>query len=120
MAVLVTAEGRIHKFTGASIPGVCQSTETGREKNGKWSNCDYAVLHHETTSFVAWQQDWDTGESWPQYSWEEGFMWLANKAHALKPELFDAFVRANWPKAAEKWDAVAAGEAEFGKPDSCH
>lgn len=116
VALLVTADGKPHRFTGASIPGVCQSTRTGSEKNGKWSNCDYAVLHHDTTAFVAWMQDWGTGETWPQSSWDEGFRWLATKAPALKPGHFDAFVRANWPKAAEKWDAVAAGEAEFGKP----
>lgn len=116
VAILVTAEGQPHRFAGASIPSVCQSTRTGSEKNGKWSNCDYAVLHHDTTAFVSWMQDWETGESWPQSSWDEGYRWLATKAPALKPGLFEAFVRTNWPAAAEKWDAVAAGEAEFGKP----
>ena len=116
VAVLVTADGKPHRFTGESIPGVCQSTRTGSEKKGKWSNTDYAVLHHDTTAFVAWRQDWETGESWPQASWEEAFRWLATKAPALKPGHFEAFVRANWPKATEKWDAVAAGESEFGKP----
>jgi hypothetical protein len=115
VAVLVTVDGQPHRFTQDSISGVCQSTLIGSEKKGKWSNRDYAVLYHDTTAFVSWMQDWDTGESWPQSSWDAGYRWLATKAPALKPGLFDAFIRANWPKTAEKWDAVAAGEAEFGK-----
>jgi len=116
VAVLVTADGQPHRFSGASIPGVCQSTVTGSTKQGKWSSTDYSVLHHETTAFVSWRQDWDTGESWPQSSWDAAFRWLATKAPALKPEPFESFIRANWPATAERWDAVAAGEAEFGKP----
>lgn len=118
VACLVTEAGQPHKFAGASIPGICQSTKTGSEKKGKWSNCDYAVLHHDSTIFVSWRQDWDTGESWPQSSWDEGYRWLATKAPSLSMVHFESFIRANWPKAAAKWDLVAEGEAEFGKPST--
>jgi len=116
VAVLVTADGRAHKFTGNSIPGVCAADVAGYEKSGKWSNTTYTVMHQDTTVLVAWHQDWDTGKTWPQGRWESGYLWLAGKAPALAKPAFDQFVRANWPKTAERWDAVAAGEAEFGKP----
>ena len=116
MAVLVTADGRIHKFTGSSLPGVCQSSETGREKNGKWSNSTYAVLHHETTSFVGWSQDWDTGQSFPQASWDAGFLWLKTAAPAVTMNGFESFIREGFPKTAARWDAVSAAEAEFSAP----
>jgi hypothetical protein len=116
IAVLVTADGQPHRFTGRSIPGVCHAVAVGYEKKGKWSNSDYEVLHHDTTAFVAWYEDWDTGEVWPQSSWEEAYRFLATKAPTLKPGLFNAFVRQHWSKAAEKFDAVAAAEAEFNKP----
>jgi hypothetical protein len=116
VAVLVTVDGQPHRFTGRSIPGVCHAVQTGYEKKGKWSNSDYEILHHDTTAFVSWFQDWDTGETWPQSSWEEAYRFLATKAPTLKPGLFDAFVRQHWPRAAEKFDAVAAAEAEFSKP----
>jgi hypothetical protein len=118
IAVLVTADGQPHRFTGTSIPGVCHAVHVGYEKKGKWSNSTYELLHHDTTAFVSWYEDWDTGEVWPQSSWEEAYRFLATKAPALKPELFAAFVRQHWPKAAEKFDAVAAAEAEFGKPST--
>jgi len=116
MAVLVTADGRVHKFTGSSLPGVCQSSETGREKNGKWSNSTYAVLHHETTSFVGWSQDWDTGQSFPQASWDAGFLWLKTAAPAVTMNGFESFIREGFTKTAARWDAVSAAEAEFSAP----
>jgi len=116
MAVLVTANGMPYRFSGVSIPGVCQSTETGSTRVGKWSCSVYSVAHHEATTFVAWVQDWDTGESFPQPSWQGGFLWLATKAPALNRASFEAFIKGQFPEAAAKWDAVAAGEVEFGAP----
>ena len=116
VAVLGTADGRIHKFTGASLPGVCQSSETGREKNGKWSNSTFSVLHHDTTSFVGWSQDWDTGQSFPQASWDAGFLWLKTAAPAVTMNGFESFIREGFPKTAARWDAVSAAEAEFSTP----
>lgn len=116
LACLVTFEGTPHQFREKSIPGVCQSTITGFQKAGKWSNQDFQILHHDTTSFVSWRQDYDTGEPWPQASWHEGFLWLAKQAPTLKPGAFDAFIRQEWPATASKWDSVAAGEAEFSTP----
>ena len=116
VAVLVTADGRVHKFTGASLPGVCQSSETDREKNGKWSNSTFEVLHHDTTSFVGWSQDWDTGETFPQVSWDAGFLWLKTAAPAVTMSGFESFIREGFPKTAARWDAVSAAEVEFSTP----
>jgi hypothetical protein len=115
VAVLVTADGQPHRFTGKSIPGVCQSTQTDFTKNGKWSNSDFEILHHDTTAFVSWRQDWDTGKTWPQASWDEAYRFLATQAPALKPGLFDSFVRQHWPKTAARFDEVASAEVEFNK-----
>jgi len=76
----------------------------------------YSISHHEATTFVTWEQDWDTGESFPQASWQKGFLWLATKAPALDFLAFEGFVRGQFPKTAATWDAVSAGEAEFGAP----
>jgi hypothetical protein len=106
IAVLVTADGQPYRFTGSSIPGVCNAVQTAFLKNGKWSNSTYELHHHAATAFVAWYEDWDTGEVWPQSSWEEAYRFLATKAPTLKPGLFEAFVRQHWPRAASKFDAV--------------
>lgn len=116
VAVLVTADGRVHKFTGESIPGVCQSSRTGYEKAGKWSNSTFSILHHDTTKLVSWSQSWDTGRTWPQESWAEGFLWLKTAAPAVTREHFETFIRAEFPKTVPRWDSVAAAEAEFGAP----
>lgn len=116
VAALVTPDGQPHHFTGKSIPGVCQSTQTAYEKAGVWSNSTFSVLHNNSTAFVSWMEDFGTGEAWPQESWDSGFRWLASRAPALKPGMFDTFIRTHFPKTANKWDAVAAAEEEFGKP----
>jgi hypothetical protein len=106
VAVLVCADGRIHNFTGETIPGVCQSSVTGYEKNGKWSNTTFEVLFHDTTVLVAWKEDWDTGMKWPQASWDAGFQWLLAKAPAATMVTFQEFIRAGkYPKTVERWDA---------------
>ena len=116
VAVLVTADGRVHKFSGESIPGVCQAQRTGYEKAGKWSNSTFSIVHHDATKLVSWDQDWDTGRTWPQESWDTGFLWLKTAAPAVTREHFETFIRAEFPKTVPRWDAVAAAESEFGAP----
>jgi len=113
-ACLVTEDGMVYRFTGASILGVCCSRVAGFEKKGKWSNTTFTVFHHETTVLVSWHDDWDIGQTWPQLRWETGFLWLAQRAPALSRLAFERFIRSNWPKTASRWDAVAKSEAEFG------
>jgi len=79
-AVLVTEDGKIHFFNGQSIPDVCHATIVAREKNGKWSNCTYDIVHRDTTGFVSWMDDFDTGKAFPQPTLDAAFAWFAKKA----------------------------------------
>jgi len=113
VAVLVTEDGQLHQFGGSAIPGVCAVAITGAHKNGKWSSRTFAVTHRPTTVFASWVLDWDTGQTWPQASWESGFAWLAAKAPGISMAGFDAGVRKNWPKTAARWDTATAAADEF-------
>lgn len=118
--VLVTPDGNVHQFTGASIPGVCHAVELDYRKNGKWSNSTYQIEHAETTAVVQWSDDWDTGRVFPQPSWEAGYFWLAERAPMLTREGFEAYIRAvsrpdsRYHDAAQRWDVAREAEAEFG------
>ncbi len=114
VAVLVTASGEAYRFTGSSIPGVCRADQTGFHKQGKWSYAVFQILHHETTTFVSWHQDWGTGYTWPQASWDDGFLWLAKQAPLLSRSGFEALIREHWPKTAARWDEAARADTEFG------
>jgi hypothetical protein len=114
LAVLVTQDGAVHEFSGRSIPGVCHAIEVAYEKNGKWSASTYDVLHSDTTSFVAWVCDWDTGKAWPQATACEGFAWLAERAPAVTRQGFDAFILRAYPEVSERWAERAKAEEEFG------
>lgn len=113
LAVLVTEDGNVHRFTGMSIPGVCQATDLGFTKSGKWSFTEFEVLHRDSTSFVSWMEDWDNGLAFPQPSWEAGFAWLAEQAPGLGMSGFEAFIREKFPKTASRWDDRKSGEGEF-------
>jgi len=113
-------------FSGKSIPGVCHAQKLAFEKAGKWSNSTWAIEHRPSTIVVAWHDDWDTGRAWPQATWEEGLLWLAEKASAANMGQFQAAHRA-WaseefmgkyvfPSAAKRWDAAEMAKDEFSEP----
>ena len=107
ICVIVKEDGSIYKFSGVSIPGVCVSVEIDRNKNGKWSYSIFRITHRETTKVVAWQQDWETGKSWPQPTWSEGLAWLQKLAPAVTQETFEKFIRGMEKGPAKRWDEVA-------------
>lgn len=112
--VLVTKDGRVHMFTGQSIPGVCHSFEVAYQKKGKWSNSTWEITHDATTAVVQWMDDWGTGRAFPQPTWEAGYFWMAEQAPLLTRDGFEAFIREYFPKTAERWDEARRAEAEFG------
>ena len=113
VAIIVTEDGNAVPFVGSAIPGVCAVAREGYTKQGKWSYTTFAITHRPTTAFVSWSEDWDTGEVWPQTSWEAGFAWLAAKAPGLSMAGFDRAIRAHWPKTAARWDTAAKAVDEF-------
>ena len=113
IAVLVTEDGSVHRFRGASLDGVCHAVEVDYTRSGKWSNSTFEITHRPSTVLVSWMQDWDRGQYWPQASWDEAFAWLATQAPGVSRDGFEAFVRGGFPKTAEAWDAAAAACDEF-------
>lgn len=130
--LIVTEDGACHPFSGESIPGVCHAQRVSFEKNGKWSNSTWEIEHRPSTSVVTWDDDWDTGRTWPQASWAEGLLWLAEKAPSANMEKFREAQRAwaaekakhagAWsqppglfPSAAERWDAAEKAVSEFAE-----
>ena len=115
VALLVTEDGEMHRFRGESIPDVCHVSVTAREKNGKWSSTTYEVVHRDSTSFVAWRQDFETGLSWPQSSFSEAFVWLSEKAPGVSFEGFKRHIEAHAPKTFERWQQREEAERAFAE-----
>lgn len=115
LALLVTGEGKIIKFDGVSIEGVCSAVVLKHEKNGRWSNTDYEILHHKTTSFVAWRQQYVyPGYSWKQKSWEDGKKWLEKMTgKSIDEHEFLEFIEREFEKTATRWDEYRRAEKEF-------
>lgn len=113
--VVVDAVGNVHDFVGKDILGVVKVMGSDYEKAGKWSNHTYRCISPENVTPVIWRQDWNTGETFPQDTWEEAFMWLASIAPRAEFESFVSYVRKYFPKAASKFDNNAAALAEFEK-----
>jgi hypothetical protein len=120
VAALVTSDGEVIKFKGESLPKVCAVAVISRSKNGKWSNSTYEITHSEATTVVAWMEDFETGQTFPQASWATGYLWFKVQAPAASIANFDSYVRANYPKTAVRWDSAAAGEVEFSAPATEH
>ncbi|MDO8566789.1 MAG: hypothetical protein Q7R58_01400 [bacterium] len=113
---LVSADGSIHPFSGESIPGICHATIVDGKKDGKWSFSVWEITHAETTALVQWHQDWEQSLTFPQSTWTGGYLWLAEKAPLADRAAFETLIRTRLPKTAERWDAAAGAEAEFGRP----
>ena len=112
--LVVDANGDIFKFTGSDIPGVVKVLGSDYNKNGKWSNSTYRCVSPKGTISVSWKQDWDTGETFPQDSWEQAFEWLKAQAPQANRESFEKIVRKEWEKAAAKFDENAQALQEMG------
>lgn len=112
--LVVAPNGDIHRFTGSSIPGVVKVLGSDYVKNGKWSNSTYRCVSPIGTVPVSWEQDWDTGETFPQDSWDAAFAWLKSHAPHASRKAFEEIVRKEWEKAAAKFDENAKALQEMG------
>ncbi len=115
VAVIVTPDGGVYEFKGEPIPQVCHAQRTGYEKAGKWSNTTFLVTTAEETVFVAFKQDWDTGRTWPQASWEEAFEWLRGQAPLANKAKFETFLRESYSKTAARFDEQKKSEEAFSQ-----
>jgi len=103
--IVVTGSGEAHRFVGSDIPGVVKVLGTKYEKNGKWSNSTYRCFSPDGTVAIAMRETWEEGVFWPQATWDEAFAWAREQAPKINHGSFVALLRAEWPKAAEKFDA---------------
>jgi len=110
---VVAPDGEVHRFTGQDIPGVVRVLGSDYEKRGKWSNSTYRCVSPAGTISVSWMQDWGTGETFPQDTWEEAFEWLAAQSPQAKFESFEALVRQEFGKIAAKFDENRAALKSF-------
>lgn len=111
---LVTKDGRIYKFDGSSIDGVCHAKLLAYKKDGRKGYSVWEITHAETTFVVQWREDFETGRPFPQLTWEEGYFWMAEQAPLLSREAFEAFVRKYFSTTAARWDQARKAEEEFG------
>ena len=112
--LVVAPNGDIHNFTGSDIPGVVKVLGRDYHKNGKWSNSTFRCVSPKGTVTISWKQDWDTGETFPQDSWEAAFDWLKSHAPQASRKAFEEIVRKEWKKAAAKFDENAKALEEMG------
>lgn len=110
---VVAPSGEVHRFTGQDIPGVVKVLGSDYEKRGKWSNSTYRCISPAGTVSLSWRQDWDTGETFPQDTWEEAFEWLAAQAPQAKFKSFETLVRQEFGKIATKFDENKAALKSF-------
>ncbi len=115
-AFIITADGAIYEFSGLAIPNVCHSQAVKYEKNGKWSNTTFQVTMHDSAKLVGFVQDWETGRTWPQPSWDEAFLWLKERAPALDQAMFEKFIREKYSGAAAIFDEQKQAEQQFSIP----
>jgi hypothetical protein len=101
---VVAPQGTIHKFAGASIPGVCKVLKYTDEQKGKWSNTTYHCVSPVGCTIVRWSQEWESGVYWPQNSWEEAIAWFQAQAPQTTVEEIVALVRRYHEPAAQKFD----------------
>jgi len=60
--ILRDTSGRLHKFRGESIPGVCRAVPIESEKNGKWSYTIYRIrLATGAACVYSGHSGWETG-----------------------------------------------------------
>jgi hypothetical protein len=114
---VVTPNGKIHKFKGESIPGVCKVLRHEDQQNGKWSNTTYFCVSPAGCTIVTWSQEWDSGLYWPQTSWEEAIAWFQSQAPLATAEEIEALVRRYKEPAAQKFDENRAATASFAQAD---
>lgn len=112
-AVLVTADGSVHRFTGTSVLEVCHATVVAHQKNGKWSNTTFSVTHKDTTTLVGWYEDFGTGRVFPQESWESALQWIQAAAPSATAEGFECFCREHCPSHSQRWDEQRSAEMLF-------
>lgn len=111
---VVANNGDVHWFDGKDIPGVVKVLGEKYEANGKWSNTDYRCISPYGTVPVCWMQDWDTGETFTQDTWEEAFDHFIKKAPNANFESFEKVIREKLNKIAVKFDSNRAAIEEFG------
>lgn len=112
--MVIAPDGNVHWFAGSSIPGVVKVLGSDYEKNGKWSNSTYRCVSPAGTIIISWMQDFGTGRTFTQDTWEESFAWLQKQAPHANFTSFEAVVRANVPKHAARCDENDAAMREMG------
>jgi hypothetical protein len=110
---VVSPVGEVFRFTGQDIPDLVKVLGCDYEKCGKWSNSTYRCLSPSGATPISWRQDWDTGETFPQDSWEEAFEWIEEQAPQAQFDSFEGVVRAEFPTAAQKFDDNNAAKTAF-------
>lgn len=110
---VVSPNGEVHEFNGQDIPGLVKVMGHDYSKMGKWSNSTYRCVSPAGTVNVSWMQDWETGQSFPQDSWEEAFDWLQSQAPNAQRQSFERLVREKEAKAARRFDENALAVKEF-------
>jgi hypothetical protein len=111
---VVAPDGEVHWFNGSDIPGVVKVLGEDYHKNGKWSNSDYRCISPAGTIPVSWMQDFGTGKTFNQDSWEEAFAWFQAQAPHSKFESFEATVRERVGKNAARFDENLEAMKGFG------
>lgn len=103
--LVVTKDGSVYEFKDADIPNVVRIVKKPFTKNGKWSYTEFHCVSPLGTSTVQWMEDFETGEFWPQASWQEAYDAVAEKAPQVRMDVLQAIIRSNFPSAGEKFDA---------------
>lgn len=70
----------------------------------------------DETVFVSFRQNWDTGQTWPQTSWDEAFEWLKSQAPLADKAKFEQFIRTEFAKTAARFDEQRKAEEAFSTP----
>jgi len=110
---VIAPDGNVYRFTGQDIPGIVKVLGRDYEKRGKWSNSTYRCISPAGVVSVSWMQDWDTGATFPQDTWEEAFEWLATQAPQANFESFESLVRQEFSETATKFDENKKAMLEF-------
>ncbi len=92
---------------------VCAVAEVGRVHKGIWGYTTFRITLSPRAVAIDWRDDWDTRFALPGQSWEEVFVWCAERAPHIQFTGFKSACRSAAGRVAAAAAEVDRREAEI-------
>lgn len=120
--LIITEAGNVHRFYGRDIPGIVRVLDAAYVKDGDWSHTTFTCVSGDGSRTYQFRQDFQSGEYWPQSSWEDALADVRRSAPQVNADSLEFLIRSAWRDAAKKFDdnraAIAALSAAAPQPQA--